>query len=238
MASPLLREVNRTEEKLPLCGNDFIAHPSGALIWPAEATLIVADLYLRSGFTWSAMMQLGAKTQAGELIASIKNLVGTYDIQQVIAVGRPFRRLDDPWHIEADDLNILYNLQKKVEWIWVAGSMARQLPGLVGGIRAASYSHGKFSFRARPRDVPVSHEIAGGMYPLAKVMTDDNEEISYPCFVSNGKRLIMPSFGGKLCARNILGDEFLPFFDYDDLMVQAVDQYKTFPLPHHSLAAG
>ncbi|GJM03691.1 MAG: metallophosphatase [Rhodomicrobium sp.] len=243
MAEYLLREINRREEHLPLCDKTFIAHPTGALIWPEEATLIVSDLYLRSGGSLSAMLQPSLKTQASELLGAIRALIDTHAIKQVIAIGRPFRRLDDPYHIHGNDLNILYDIQKQVDWIWVAGGMSRHLPSLVGGIRASSYNHGNFDFRAQPRNVPVAYEIAGGMYPMAKIACeyggqDLQKEISYPCFVSNGKRLIMPSFGGKLCARNILSDEFLPFFDYDDLMVQAVDQYRTFPLPRHSLAAG
>jgi hypothetical protein len=137
----------------------------------------------------------------------------------------------------------------------VAGGMARHLPSLVGGIRASSFNHANFDFRAKPRDVPVAHEIAGGMYPMAKISashpsvpsatqqphisrTMQENEPAFPCFVSNGKRLIMPSFGGKLCAHNILSDTFLPFFDYEELFVQAVDQYRTFPLPRGALAAG
>lgn len=243
MAEYLLRELNRQQEHLPLCGRDFIADPSGALIWPEEATLIVSDLYLRSGTTLSAVMQRGPKSQASELLLAIRNLINIHESRQVIAIGRPFRRLDDPYHIHGDDLNILYEMQKRVDWIWVAGSMSRHLPSLVGGIRAASFNHANFDFRAQPRSVPVAYEIAGGMYPMAKLIRDQSgpayqEELTYPCYVSNGKRLIMPAFGGKLCARNILSDEFLPFFDYEDLKIQAVDQYKTFPLPRHSLAAG
>lgn len=237
MAYPLTSHINHLQEQLPICGMEFCAHPSGALIWPSEDTLIVSDLYLRSGYTWSAMMQLGHKTQASEIILAIKNLVETYSIRQVIAVGRPFRRLDDPYHIGGEDLTILYNMQKHLDWIWVAGSMSRQLPSQVGGIRASKYEHNGFTFRAKPRSVPVSHEIAGGMYPMARI-TEGDHEISHPCFVSNGKRLIMPAFGGKLSAHNILGDEFLPFFGYDELMIQAVDQYRTFPVPRHTLSAG
>lgn len=250
MAQPLQHQVNYSQEELILCDHKFIAHPSGALIWLTAETLIVADLYLRSGFTWSVMTQLGTKTQASNQINTIKTLINTYPIKQVIALGRSFRRLDDPYHLDNHDLNTLYNLQKQVDWLWVAGPMARQYPSLVGGIRLVKYEQQNFIFRAMPRKVPVSHEIAAGMYPMVKIAkesagqsqinqqdTTNPDIISAPAFVTNRKRLLMPAFGGKLAARNLLGDEFLPILGYDDLMVQVMDKFRTYPVSKTALLA-
>lgn len=321
MEHTLLQQVIRNQEHIVLCGKNFYAHPTGALIWPEEETLIIADTYLRSGYVLNALMAGSNKPLATEIINSIASLIKTYKIKQVIAVGRVFRRLDDPYHMESTDLTTLYNMQKNVDWIWVAGPMARQLPNMVGGIRAASFNHADINFRVTPLKTETSHEIAAGMYPMARVEArmesrvepriETNLEAQFedqlknhssqhqiadastapdastanvisfnqaatlfqknksqpsemqfsapeapslalnhqqhettlekgvmPCFVSNGKRLLMPAFGGKLCARNILGDEFLPLFGYDDLMIQAIDSYKTYPIPHHELLAG
>jgi len=243
MASSLHQHLNNVQEELVLCGQSFIAHPTGALIWPSEQTLIVADLYLRSGFAWSALNKLGNQKQASLQLKTIENLITTQPIKQVIALGRSFRRLDDPYHIDAQDITRLYNMQKQVDWLWVAGPMARQYPNMVGGIRMVKYEQNGFTFQASPRKVPVSHEIAAGMYPMARVDTaslneENKDDKAFPCFVSNWQRLIMPAFGGLLAARNILGDEFLSFFGYDDLLVQVVDQYKTYPIHRNSLKAG
>ncbi len=241
MTSPFLQQVNNTQEELVLCGQSFIAHPSGALLWPSEQALIVSDLYLRSGYSLSALNQLGNKSQASAQLNTINTLIETYSIKQVLALGRSFRRLDDPYHLEASDMTALYNMQKQVDWIWVAGPMARQLPNLVGGLRMVKYQQNGFTFRAMPRNVPLTHEIAAGMYPMARLSEDNydfDESLCLPCFVCNRKRLLMPAFGGHLAARNILGDEFLPFFGYDDLMIQVVDQFKTYPVPKVALKVG
>ncbi len=247
METQLLQQVIHTEEHIHLCGKDFYAHPTGALIWPAEETLVVADTYLRSGYVLNALMAGANKSFATSIIKSIEGLISTHSIKQVIALGRVFRRLDDTYHLDTEDLTRLYAIQKKVDWIWVAGPMARQLPNLVGGIRAAHYSHADIHFCANPKRSDTTNEISAGMYPMArtepiKFNPITNEELegegTKPCFVSNGKRLLMPAFGGKLGAKNILGDEFLPLFGYDDLLIQVVDSYKTYPVPHHALLAG
>lgn len=241
MAQLLKQTINYSQEELIVCDQSFIAHPSGALIWPGTKTLVLADLYLRSGFCLSALRQLGDKSQASEQLNTIKTLINTNTINQVIAIGRSFRRLDDPYHMEDSDLNTLYNIQKQVDWLWVAGPAARNYPSQVGGIRMVKYEQEGLIFRAQPRKEPVTHEIAAGMYPMAR-LTEPKETIfdepGLPAFVSNRKRLLMPAFGGKLAARNILGDDFLPFFGYDDLMVQVVDKFKTYPVPPSLLKAG
>ncbi len=241
MAPKLLNQINQFQEELRLCESSFIAHPTGALIYPARNTLIVADIYLQSGTKWSVLQKLGNRSQASVQLKALSTLIDTFGIKEVIAIGRSFRRLDDPYHLDSADLTTLYNLQKSVDWIWAAGPLARNYPNLVGGLRMVSYNGHGFDFRAEPRKVPVSHEIAAGMYPMARLGDEDSTQNGanvLPCFVSNGKRLLMPAFGGQLAARNILGDEFLPFFGYDDLKVQVVDQFKTFPVPRSLLKAG
>lgn len=247
METPLLQQVIQSDEHIHLCGQDFYAHPTGALIWPREETLIVADTYLRSGYVLNALVKGANKSFSNQIISSIEGLINTHKIKQVIALGRVFRRLDDTYHLDTKDLTLLYNIQKKVDWIWVAGAMARQLPNLVGGIRAAHFSLAGIHFRAQPKKENVTNEIAAGMYPMArtepmKYNPITKEELlgegTKPCFVSNSTRLLMPAFGAKLGARNILGDEFLPLFGYDDLHIQIVDSFKTYPIPQDALLAG
>ena len=247
METPLLQQVIQTDEHIHLCGQDFYAHPTGALIWPSEETLIVADTYLRSGYVLNALINGANKSFSNKVINSIEGLINTHNIKQVIALGRVFRRLDDTYHLDPEDLTRLYNMQKSVDWIWVAGSMARLFPNLVGGIRAAHYKHANIHFRAHPKRGNSTNEIAAGMYPMArtepmKYNPITNEELpaegTKPCFVSNSERLLMPAFGGMLGANNILGDEFLPLFGYDDLQIQIVDSFKTYPIPQDALLAG
>lgn len=242
MAHILNAELNNPQEHITLCKERFIAHPSGALIWPAEQTLIIADMYLASSLLWNAMRQTRTISHAADQLGIIKSLLDTYPIRQVIALGHSFRRLDDPHHLDANDLNTLYNMQKQVNWIWVAGKAAKAYPSLVGGQRWVTYQQAGFTFACTPRKLPVNYEIAAGTYPMARLSTQqsntEDEQFCLPCFASNGKRLMMPAFGGAIAAQNILSDEFLPYFGYDEVTVQVVDKYKTLPVPHDLLKTG
>lgn len=254
MIQPLHLPISQPEKALTLCGESFHTHPTGALLWPAENTLILSDLYLQSGAKWSVLRNLGNQTQAAVQFQAINALIEAYNINEVIAIGRSFRRLDDPYHLASDDLTTLYRLQKRVGWTWVAGQMARAYPPLVGGLRVAAHQVKGLTFRAEPKRQPTSHEIAGGMYPMATIVssatgkppasrteraqsTHGTPPKTLPCYVSNGQRLMLPAFGGQLAARNILGDEFLPLFGYDELNIEVIDNYNTYPVAKNLLIA-
>lgn len=236
MAQTLATNINCAQEQIDLCGESFYAHPTGALIWQGQATLIVSDLYLRSGPVWNALEGTGDKTQVNTILTSLQNLIETHNIKMVIAIGQGFRRLDDPYHISNQDLTTLYHLQKQVEWVWAIGPIARQLPNRVGGLRTESFEHTGIVFRARPRAIDLTHEIAGGMFPLAKVVSNGKAH-ELPCFVFNNKRLMMPAFGGKTGACNILNKDYLRFFGHDQRCVQAITNHYTMPVPAKRLVA-
>lgn len=46
------------DQHLSICGKAFIAHKSGALYWPQERALIVADLHLEKGSAFAARGQM------------------------------------------------------------------------------------------------------------------------------------------------------------------------------------
>ncbi len=236
MQQKLASNIRQPKEHITIYGKTFIAHPSGALIWPNEQALIVADPYLRSSAGINLEQQGADRYTAGAILSKIEKLILAYPIKTVIVIGQGFRRLDDPYHIDTTDITTLYNLQKRTEWIWVYGRTAVDLPHRVGGLRVVSYPKANLTFRAKPATVSVTHEIAAGTFPMAKVTVNARIE-QHPCFVSNGKRLLMPAFGGNLAVHNILDDEFVPYFGYDRQNVQIINEYNTEPVTPDRLLA-
>ena len=46
------------DQPLSICGKAFVAHKFGALYWPGEDALIVADLHLEKGSAFAATGQM------------------------------------------------------------------------------------------------------------------------------------------------------------------------------------
>ena len=52
--------LETVSQSVALCGKQLIADNSGALYWPGEATLLVADLHLEKGSAYAERGQLAA----------------------------------------------------------------------------------------------------------------------------------------------------------------------------------
>ena len=63
----------------------------------------------------------------------------------------------------------------------------------------------------RRRPAAATHEIAGHLHPAAK-LSMYGTTIRRPCFVGNGRRLVMPAFGAFTGGLNVLDAAFPPLF--------------------------
>ncbi len=51
---------------ISVCGRTFLADQSGALYWPAEKTLIVADLHFEKGSAYASRASCSRRTTRGK----------------------------------------------------------------------------------------------------------------------------------------------------------------------------
>ena len=58
------------DQPISICGKAFVAHKSGALYWPGEDALIVADLHLEKGSAFAARGQMLPPYDTRETLSS------------------------------------------------------------------------------------------------------------------------------------------------------------------------
>jgi uncharacterized protein len=112
----------------------------------------------------------------------------------------------------------LTKLRQGVEWIWIAGNHDPVPPAWLGGRVAEEIAIGGLLFRHEPEDIDARGEVAGHLHPCATV-TRRGRSLRRRCFVSDGKRLLMPAFGayaGGLdvrdrAVRGLFGERFLTY---------------------------
>ena len=218
---PLLAE--RAEQAISICGKSLIADSTGAVYWPAEAALLVADLHLEKA---SAQAQAGTflpPYDTRETLIRLAAVIDRYQPRRVIALGDSFHDQGAARRIGADDRERLEILQEDREWIWLSGNhdgrVAREFGGRVGQeIQLAG-----ITLRHEPACGSATHEIAGHMHPAAKLSLYGTS-IRRPCFVGNGRRIIMPAFGAFTGGLNVLDDAFLPLFGNGGMAVWMLGQ--------------
>lgn len=196
----------------------LLLDPAGALWWPAERTLVFADLHFEKGSAYARSGQMLPPYDTRTTLARMKSLIARHVPSRVIALGDSFHDHDAADRLDAYERDVLIRLGFAAEWIWVAGNHDPAPPSWLNGRIAEEIAIGGLVFRHEPSLSPAPGEIAGHLHPC-KSITRRGRSLRRRCFVSDRMRLVMPAFGaytGGLdvrdrAVRRLFGESFLAY---------------------------
>lgn len=225
------------EHPISICGTAFQAHVSGALYWPAERALIVADLHLEKASAYAERGVLLPPYDSRDTLMRLAEVIDHYQARTVIALGDSFHDAGGADRLSPEDRETLAILQDGVEWIWITGNHDPDLStrssvdgaSSVGGYVRDQIRLGGVDLRHIPNPTSVTHEIAGHLHPAAKLSLH-GYTLRRPCFVGNGLRLVLPAFGSFTGGLNILDAAFEPLFGNDGISVWMMGQEGLYPV--------
>jgi DNA ligase-associated metallophosphoesterase len=201
---------------------------------------VVADLHLEKGSARAERGALLPPYDTRETLARLARVIDRYDPARVIALGDSFQDVSAAERIGADDLETLARLQGRRDWIWIAGNHDPEIAERVGGRVCREVRLAGMTLRHHPAVGSVTHEIAGHLHPAAKLCMYGTS-IRRPCFVGNGRRLVMPAFGAFTGGLNVLDDAFQPLFGPDPtgagMAVWMLGQEGLYPVATRLLSA-
>ena len=224
------------EQPILICGKAFIAHRSGALYWPAVDALIIADLHLEKGSHFAARGQMLPPYDTRETLARLAAALDLTPATTVIALGDSFHDQGGGDRLCPDDLGALRILQEDRDWIWVTGNHDSTISQRLGGHVVNELTVEGLTLRHIPATGRVTHEIAGHMHPAAR-LSRHGHTIRRPCFVGNGRRLVVPAFGAFTGGLNILDEAFEPLFGSDGMQVWMLGHEGLYPVATRLLRA-
>ncbi len=225
LPSPLQVEVG---------GHAFVADPSGALYWPAQETLIVADLHLEKG---SAFARRGAFLPPYDTSETLRVLAGAIARtlpRRVIALGDSFHDTEGADRLSPQDLAALRRLQQGRDWLWIAGNHDPDLPPMIGGRRVPLACIDGIAFVHEPGASGAVHEIAGHLHPAAR-LHHRGSTVRRKCFVGDGMRLVLPALGAYAGGLNVLDAAFAPLFARRPFLVWMLGRDRVYPLARRQL---
>lgn len=226
---PRLDADDFRQQTILVSGKSFVALACGALYWPSEEALIVADLHLEKG---SSFARNGRMLPPYDTRATLSRLAAAIDetgAAAVVALGDSLHDRDAMNRIQPDDLEVLRVLQEGRDWIWLTGNHDAAIDGGLGGVVRDEITVEGITLRHIPSQAQVTHEIAGHLHPAAK-LSRHGHTIRRPCFVGNGRRLILPAFGAFTGGLNVLDRAFGPLFGDDGLDVWMLGQDGLYPV--------
>jgi len=198
--SPLSR--GRAEDTISLANVTLVADPAGALYWPDEKLLAVADLHLEKGSAFAARGVLLPPYDTATTLARLARLIERYAPRAVVALGDSFHDGGGPARMDDISRVALKALQRGRDWVWIAGNHDPDPAENIGGRFADVLAFGALTFRHEPTPQLGDGEIAGHLHPVARVARR-GRAVSRRCFASDARRLVMPAFGAYTGGLNV-----------------------------------
>jgi DNA ligase-associated metallophosphoesterase len=230
-ATTLLRyreddDFDNASARILLCGKAFQADPTGALYWPAENTLIVADLQLSKCSYLEDDDVLMPPYDTASAFQKLEEALDRYDPVRVIALGNSFAGLSSQ-AMSPHQLDWIQDMMEGREWYWVMSQDASLKPDSLPGIVVPQMMLGGIKFRAEPLRAPVANEIAGALHPVAQI-SEYGHAMRGRCFVSNGMRMVLPSMGNYSAGLNVLEEAFDPLLGRNGLFVWLISNDRVY----------
>ena len=192
----------RADETISVAGAALVADPAGALYWPDEQALVIADLHLEKGSAFAARGVLLPPYDTATTLARLAGRIERYAPRLVIALGDSFHDGGGPLRMSAADRTALTKLQRGRDWVWIAGNHDPDPADGIGGRFATTLAFAPLTFRHEPAAGACEGEVAGHLHPVARV-AQRGRAVSRRCFAGDGKRLVMPAFGAYAGGLNV-----------------------------------
>ena len=197
-------EVAPDQTALEVNGARLIGDLSGALYWPARRWLMVADLHLEKGSSYATSGQFLPPYDTAATLAKLATACRRYRPARVLCLGDSFHDAEAAERVAAEDGAAIRALTAALDWIWVRGNHDPAPPPDWGGRVLDDLVESPLAFRheAAP-GAGAAGELSGHFHPKASVRVR-NKRLTARCFVTDGRRLILPAFGAYTGGLSVL----------------------------------
>ncbi|HEY0185192.1 MAG TPA: ligase-associated DNA damage response endonuclease PdeM [Rhodopila sp.] len=183
-----------TAAPIHLAGERLMLDPMGGLFWPAQRLLAVSDLHLEKGSSFARKGMLLPPWDTHATIDRLTLLLRRWSPRTVVALGDSFHDALGSGRLPASEQQRLKAMTEACRFIWVQGNHDPAPPEGLGGEWVAAFAAGPVVFRHEAIAATDPGEVVGHHHPKATIQARTGP-VSRPCFVFDGRRLMMPAFG-------------------------------------------
>jgi DNA ligase-associated metallophosphoesterase len=183
-----------TAAPIHLAGERLQLDPAGALHWPAQRLLVVADLHFEKGTAAAARGQLVPPWDTRETLARLTALIRKYGPRTLIALGDSFHDASGATRLQHSDHAQLLALGRETQFLWVLGNHDPTPPEGLPGDSVPEHRQGPLTFRHQATPGRVMGELSGHFHPKAHIAVR-GATLCRPCFVTDGYRILLPALG-------------------------------------------
>lgn len=176
-----------------IAGERLMLDPRGCVAWPAQRLLAFADLHLEKGSAFAARGRMLPPYDTAETLERFARVLRHWSPQRVVLLGDSFHDAEGSRRLPPGDAALLRRLLSGIEVVWVLGNHDPAPPKDLPGEAVQEWALGPFAFRhiGTPGG---GAELSGHFHPKATMPTRAGG-VTRPCFLSDGRRVLLPAFG-------------------------------------------
>ncbi|HET8749985.1 MAG TPA: ligase-associated DNA damage response endonuclease PdeM [Sphingomicrobium sp.] len=185
-------------------GETFQATPDGALFWPAQQALLVADLHLEKASWFASAGQFLPPYDSHATLSALAGEAERTGAARLYCLGDSFHDRFGCERLPGDARALLTRLTAGLDWTWIVGNHDPGFADLCGGRIEDEVEIGGIVLRHEAARDERQPEISGHYHPKFRLSLR-GRNVSRRCFVVSPDKIIMPAFGtltGGLDARH------------------------------------
>ena len=175
-------------------GEDFQPLACGALWWPAQATLFVADLHFEKASHYAARGWLLPPHATADTLANLIGSVEATGAQRLVCLGDSFHDQSGPERLSDEVRRALMTMTRSLDWWWITGNHDEDAAAVLGGRVMAQGRIGPLVLRHEADPADATPELSGHFHPKL-VIRHRGRHIARRCFAHGPTKLILPAYG-------------------------------------------
>jgi DNA ligase-associated metallophosphoesterase len=175
-------------------GETFFATADGALFWPAQKAILVADLHLEKASWFARFGQFLPPYDSHATLSELTAVVERTGASRLYCLGDSFHDRFGCDRLPTNARELLEDLTQRLDWTWIVGNHDPGFADHCGGALADEIEVAGIVLRHEAvRDEPRP-EVSGHYHPKLRLQLK-GRRVSRRCFVISRTKMILPAFG-------------------------------------------
>jgi uncharacterized protein len=211
-------------------GETFFAAADGALFWPGQQALLVADLHLEKASWFARLGQFLPPYDSHATLSELAEVVERTGATRLFCLGDSFHDRFGCDRLPANARDLLTELTERLDWTWIVGNHDPGFANHCGGTLVDEIEIGGIVLRHEAVRGDPRPEMSGHYHPKLRLNLK-GRRVSRRCFVISRTKMILPAFGSLTGGLDAHHPEILGSVGNDAAaLVPVSDRLLRFPL--------
>ena len=179
---------------LSFAGQQFLASPDGALVWPAQRAMLVADLHLEKASWFARLGQMLPPYDTHATLSAIERDIELSGITRLYCLGDSFHDRFGCDRLPHAARELLVSLTSRLDWMWIVGNHDEGFVDHCGGHLVDEAHVAGITLRHEAVRGDPTPEVSGHYHPKLRLHLK-GRNVSRRCYVASETKLILPAYG-------------------------------------------